>query len=376
MDPVSRKVKGYQKKRHISQLDASRRAKKGWETRRQNNPHLRNIEYVSGKDYKWKRPNGESVPLKNFSHDQVELMAPGLSATDRHLKKQQKLTSQIRGSKMVMHNMMGGGMGGYAVATATIDPKDVGAVGRAILKPTLHIPRDSWGKYNVVVMNKRALDHPHNEFHPTGIMTHEIGHLVGPGRATNFGPSYKHAGTTVKNVKDFEKGFQWEAPRFKDLGKDRFKLDRKGEINMDLVDYGHGELWRMKDTHPGAEGGYKKSHPDYGLASKINRRTYQNWNQYEDFAETYRNTVGIPINTNANPSKHSQEWWGWKDKGNSRKHYMEQYHLEKAASPNQYKHDLAEITTKNKRRASLTRARKVRARQAKINNIKRRIDFG
>lgn len=309
------KYEAHQEKAALSEKALHDRAVKGWETRRKNNPTLKNIHRVGKKDFEWHRPNGEVVPLRNFTGDQVELMSAAMHVTDMHLKKSQKLHTEITGRKLPVHNavanLTGARMGGY-------------------MRP---LRVTGWSDINPVVMNKHTLDNPNPSFAPASILTHEIGHLVGPGSDVHFGPTpANREGHTTKEINKFEKAFQWEAPRFKPAkryGPGVFQLDRKGDLKPEFVDMRH--LWRMTKKHPQAVKSYGVG-PNEGLASQV-RPAYQTVNHLEDFAETYRSYLGMPMDTDGTPkSAH----WDWKDRKQKRREYMENTHLSKAAKHNQY----------------------------------------
>jgi hypothetical protein len=304
------KYEAHQRKVHLSEKDLHDRAIKGWETRRRNNPALKNIHRVNKKDFEWRRPNGEKVPLRNFTADQVELIAPAIHVTDTHLKQQRKLHTTIDASPMRKHNFKarftGMRTGGYMLPLR--------AAGRSNVSP--------------VSLNKYTLDNPHPNFAPAGILTHEIGHLVGPGTDTYFGPThYNKKGHSEKEIERFEKSFQWEAPRSKE--KKSFKLDRKGDLIPQLTNVEH--MWKMTSKHPQATSGYKRG-AKKGLARSWSS-SYQTVNPIEDFAETYRSTVGMPMSASGTQAG---THWDWKDRKGSRRSYMEASYLSKAAKHDQY----------------------------------------
>jgi hypothetical protein len=379
----AKKYKAHKRKQAISHAAARERSLKGWETRRRNNPHLRAIDY-DGDKYTFHRRNGEDIELHKFSHDQVELMAPGLTAVDKHLKTTQNLDLRIKGRNMSKQ------LGGYAMPTSTFAPDEVPGLVKSIVKYTHGVDKDAWGNKNMILMNTWALDNPDPMFHPTGIMVHELGHTVGPGYATRMGPYYKGSKKNgpgsnkeqVRRIEKFEKAFDWEAPRVKQT-KYGLMYDRKGYIDPEIVD--NARTWEMKARHPGsikAGVGERK-----GLSDERNWGTYAHHNPYEDFAEAFRTSVGMPMDIydeyhksagkldyDSIPDSMTRrrlEWMNPQDPGNTRRKYLLDEHLDTAAKHRQYSSDLAQITATNQKRATAAKARKVKARKQKVNKLKK-----
>lgn len=374
----------HQQHHKLTQQRARKRALDGWETRRKNNPHLKHITYdAQTGDYDWKRPNGEHVPIKNFNHNQVELLAPGMTAVDKHLKKDHAdLNLHIQGNPMRFHNnvtkrLTGMQTGGYAMSTAVEDPDETPTVIKKYVKHMLNVDEDAWGNYNAINMNLKAMDKPNENFHPTGIMVHELGHIVGPGHHMRFGPHYDNQpGSTAKEIKKFQEAFQWEAPKVdKEGNKDR----KKGHIDPEYADI---YQWHMRGDHPGAKGTVKHGSRK-GLAAVPDLSRYQNYNHYEDFAESFRHSVGMPMTIDStkydakgnlkNPNKNPQQkWFDPIDPKGSRRKYLLDTHLDSASTNSrQYAGDLAAIDTKNKKRAAVEQARKAKARKQRVNHIKK-----
>jgi hypothetical protein len=319
------KYEAHQRKVHLSEKDLRDRAIKGWETRRRNNPALKNIHRVGKKDFEWHRPNGEKVPLRNFTADQVELVAPAMHVTDIHLKHKQKLHTSISVDPMRMHNFKAR-FTGYRTGGDMMPLRAAGV-----------------SDTNPVRLNRHSLRNPSPSFAPAGILTHEIGHLVGPGTDTYLGSSpHKPKGHSKKEVEHFEKSFQWEAPRVKPVKgiKNAFKLDRNGDLDPHFTNY--ESLWDITAKHPQSVAAYTSG--DRKGLSRAWYNAYQTTNISEDFAETYRSTVGVPMDTDGKPKG---VHWDWKDRKNMRRAYMEKTHLSKAARHNQYVKLIQEATDRH-----------------------------
>lgn len=325
----------------ITRAEASRRAKKGWETRRRNNPHLRNIEYAGRNKYVWNRPSGEKIPIKNFTQDQMELVAPAFGAADEHLKDSQRLNTKIQGKKLLWHNyvtttLTGGKLGGFVMGVRGEDPRNVGPIDKALYRAVYKVPFDAYGKYNPLTMNLHTLNHPNRRFNPAAILIHEIGHTAGPATAPGyFGRNYVNKkGHSPKEVEKFEKHFQWEAPRSKNN-----KLNREGSL-QEAIDNGliNSRHWAMKANHPNALGKIKKG-PYKGLAKAREVPPYQNLNKNEDFAESFRSLHGLP--TDVRENKTGSNYFEWNDtKNRSRAKYMKQEHMKKVSAENRYEEDI------------------------------------
>lgn len=173
----------------------------------------------------WNRPNGERVPLRNFSEHQLRAVTPALHSVDTHLRPDYKLNASIK----VNRSHLG----------TAFDKVTKGRTGALTYKAT-----DNLAKTRIRISPKAFNER--SPFHPAGLMAHEIGHAVGP-----------HVESTGMR-KDFEKSFHYQ-PR---LLSSRKKVD-----------------------------GWKKKR-NFDLKSIRNRQVV---NAHEDFAETFRSTLGHPL---------------------------------------------------------------------------------
>lgn len=315
----------------LTESEARARALKGWETRRRHNPYLKNIDQVDTNQWVWHRPN-EDVEIKGrkkaqFTPEHVELMAPGLATVDKHLKKDVNMNIHIQAKKMSPS------LGGYYMNTGDYKPEKVSGVTKWYVDKVMGIPKEDWGNRHSITMNTRQLDKPNASFHPTGIMTHELGHAVGPGPFAS--PTYKPDRLVgLKRAEEFGEAFQWAPP-----------VDKHGNIDKRLVDVGTGQynLWNIRSDHPQVIQSGKNSYK-----VRLARQTHD---MHEDWAESFRSYLGMPIdikssidhnnNVPGDPFYQPGAYFNWKDSSKkSRKKYMKKYVLDSASKTPQRDADL------------------------------------
>ena len=285
----------------LSHADARKRSLKGWETRRKSNPHLGNIHKVAEGKHEWRRPGGEVVPLHGFTDAQVESISPAFHASDQHLKMNQNLQLQIHALGGVREATLPKGAGALMHPTGEFNKHELKWLERKQAEIIYGVPKNSWGNTNVIHVSKRYIDHPQKGFAPAGIVTHEIGHAIGPGRLDKA-PRVKK--------KEFQDSFQWKAPRKKMSGHQDF-----------AETYRDPTAWKKTRQHPAKSKNY------YGESI------------HEDFAETYRNLVGVPLEDRPRHTdrttgrvRQKNSMFYWEDKNRKREDYMLKYHLESTAS--------------------------------------------
>lgn len=339
---MSSSTRRVQTHRHanITSVKAHDRTVKGWETKRRKNKHLKNVTKLEDGLYHWDRPNGEVIPLRGFTDKQVELMAPAFTANDTHLKTDQKLNLEVYATDMKRSPLMKYMIGGYVMHTGHEGAdKEHSKLTKKYAQWKYNIPEENWGRVHTLNMNTRHLDNPNPAFHPTGIMIHEIGHVVGPGDMSKW---------SDKRIKEYENAFQWRA-RYKDDSKRFFKsnYEQKGKPDRDWIGNGSGytgNLWAMHEEHPAALSAFSNGQ------AYTKRPNYGATNIHEDFAETYRNLSGIPIETRSKALdkksgqiKDQNAHFFWEDHyDDTRKKYMKKYHMKHTAGrPDKYRADLA-----------------------------------
>ena len=295
-------------KHPLTKQAARKRTIKGWETKRRKHPEVQfkpGLHKIGERTYHWQRPNGEVVPIHGFTDRQVLTMSPAFKATDRHLRSEHKLNTEIRATDMSRRPLTGHSMGGYFVPSGDKSlAKHTPGVAKAFHLLRNEVPIENWGKRNTLAINTRHLDSPNPAFHPAGIVAHELGHVVGPG------PLHSKSD---RQISEMEKSFQWKAPR-----------DQNKHVKRHLVDI-HA-TWEKKGKHPTKKG------------SLLGRPNYHGETYHEDFAETYRSLVGVPMETRHNkihpisgqPLNKNSAFY-WEDKNGSREKYMLKYYLKSTA---------------------------------------------
>jgi hypothetical protein len=264
----------------LTQASAHKRALLGWETRRKHNPHLRNVHKTGFRAHEWRRPNGEIVPLHGFKDREVASMAPAFSATDRHLHAKRRFNTEIKAKSL-------GSMQGETPLGATYTSrfeKDVPTIRKKYLDIKGHVPEEHWGHKNRIIINKDLFDGDERltQHNPAGVLAHELGHSLGP------------FGDTKASTTEVEQAFQWQ-----DASPHEKNPIRK--------------QWQKANHHP---------------MDEANRASA---NLNEDFAETYRNLIGVPMHAEHNNTKPSSRWH-WKDQNSSRRKFMVKYHLRSTAT--------------------------------------------
>lgn len=283
----------------LSHTDLSRRAKRGWETKRRQNPHLAHIQKVGNDTYHWQRPNGEVVPIYGLNDEQVAKISPALQATDKHLKPTQKLNAEIRGTNMYRTPLVRNQAGAYVTHSGNFKPEEKPWVVKKLAETRYGVPQENWGNRNTLHVNRKFMDADNPQFMPAGIVAHEIGHLVGPGR-------FAGTGANPNKAQEFGKSFQWQAPK------------RAASADMEYQ-------WNKTSRHPTVE----DTLPSDGLLHKTTTRAnYQGASLHEDFAESYRNMIGVPIADGTHNKTHP---YYWEDQNRSRQKYMLKYHLDSTA---------------------------------------------
>lgn len=289
---------------------------KAWETKRRKNPDLRHIDLTGHGHYEWNRPNGEVVHLHDFTPTQVERIHPAFTATDKHLKTDQKLELHIYSKKMGRREKY---TGGFYLDTRPSAPWLI----KQIAKWHMGIDKDAWGNHAVMHLNRRYLDKEHKQFQAAGITSHELGHAVGPQLEHNISFFDTHIKDT-KKAKDFSEAFQWVAPG---QTPKQVKGEWKNTGDIDPIRGTYPWMWEMRGDHPGATQSDKE-----GYATRW-RPNYRNTNYHEDFAETYRNLSGVPMDTSRYINKRTGQPFDkddhlyWEDKNGSRRKYMLKYHM-------------------------------------------------
>ena len=276
-----------QRKSSLTHQEAQKRAFRGWETRRKNDPRLRNIHKTGFRSHEWRRPNGEVVPMHGFKDSQIEEIAPALHATDLHVNPDRRFHTEIKAKNLRDIN---GQKPLGATYTSRYDRR-VPTVRKKYLEVIGHVPEEHWGHKNRILINKDIFDSEESRaaHHPAGVVAHELGHSLGP-----FGES----GATSSEI---QQAFQWQdkSPNKKGLGyKD----------------------WQKDPSHP------------------MSSRNRAGTDLHEDFAETYRNLIGIPMETrhnkidpNTGQVADSNNRWHWRDQNSSRRDFMLKYHLQSTA---------------------------------------------
>lgn len=301
----------------ISPIDAHKRTKKGWETKRHKYSSrygkARNVYKVAPKEHVWVRPNDEIVTLHNFTDNQVRKVSPAFANTDKYLRPHQKLDTYIaiqrpvsKKAEKVMQiatlstaKIAGG-------AARSKDEKELKGLNKSVAK-FMGLDHRDFGHINSIKLPEHAINT--KKIKPAGVMAHEIGHLVGPGKMSK---------RSAKEINEFEDAFQWVAPR-RHKGKGLVRYD-KGQIDKELSNISFA--WKMRADHPHAKGVNRKGALKGTAKSKKYVRQAAHYD--EDFAETYRSLIGVPI-----ASRHTKRahFFNVKDKKNSRKKYMRKYHL-------------------------------------------------
>lgn len=130
----------------LTKATAHKRSLEGWETRRRSG----NTRILKrGSNHVWVRPNKERVKLTGFKDPQIRAMRPALESADHLLKPEVKLHAKISNKRRFRNKRVG----------AETNPR---------------IIRRSTIKVNSAAFN------PRSHWQPSGLLAHEIGHVLGP----------------------------------------------------------------------------------------------------------------------------------------------------------------------------------------------------
>jgi len=126
------------------------------------------------KTYRWSRPNEEVVKFRGFSKDELTQIYPALAQTDKYLSDKKRLNASFVKAKPIV-----GRLPARAAAETRYSPL--------------------FGKAKVYV-NPQVFNDNRYQWEPSGVVSHEIGHLIGPARRGNSNP---------RERREFRKAFSY-----------------------------------------------------------------------------------------------------------------------------------------------------------------------
>lgn len=225
------------------------------------------VQHSRGKTWNWHRPNGERVPLYGFNEHQLRAIAPAMHAVDIHLKPHHKLDAYVTAQRP----------GGLLRITG---PGGRGFKGRLAALTYTSQYRPLKGRHNKVEISPKVFSHK-SPLDPRGVFAHEVGHLVGPGRRAGYNPG--HSG-----MKEFRDSFGY-----------------------------HRSFYHSK--HDPTKWSKSASNPLRG------HKTRQATNPHEDFAESFRHTLGQPVTTHRANQKQKAYHNTYVDSG--RRNYLKTHYI-------------------------------------------------